>query len=164
MTGPSQVERLWREYGGWLLSYAVSYLGDHAAGEDVLQSVFTRLLDKGVPPGIESAKAWLSRSVRNESLNSLRSRKRVEPGRDHYLGLPVDNPHDRAVTAELRGRIESALGTLTEEQRETVILKIWGDLSFPEIASVIGVSEDAAEHRYYRGLESLEEKLEPPHE
>ena len=164
MAGPTNVERLWREHAGWLLSYSVSLLGDLAGAEDVLQSVFTRLLEKGVPPELDSEKAYLSQVVRNEALNALRSRRRRDQGRDSYLGLPANDPGRLAELTELRGRIEAALRDLDGGQREAVILKIWGNLSFPEMASVLGVSEDAAEHRYYRGLESLEKKLEPPHE
>jgi DNA-directed RNA polymerase specialized sigma24 family protein len=39
------------------------------------------------------------------------------------------------------------------------VLKIWGDLSMPEAAAVLGVSEKTFEHRYYRGLAALKEKL-----
>ena len=42
---------------------------------------------------------------------------------------------------------------------EAVVLKIWGDLSMPEAAAVAGVSEKTFEHRYYRGLAALKEKL-----
>lgn len=164
MVGPSGVERLWHEYAGGLLSYSVALLGDLAAAEDVLQAVFARLLEKGIPPDIESERAYLSRAVRNESLNAVRYRRRQEERHDSYLRLPAGDPRDQAELIELRGRIEGAISDLPDEQREAVVLKVWGNLSFPEIASVVGASEDAAEHRYYRGLEALKKNLESPHE
>ena len=165
MLGPTPVvERLWRSYAGGLLSYSIALLGDVAAAEDVLQSVFARLLEKGVPPGIDSERAYLTRAVRNETLNLLRGARRREERHDSWLGLPAGDPRDQAELAERRGRIESAVAALPVDQREAVFLKIWGNLSFPEIASVFGVSEDAVEHRYYRGLDSLKNVLESPHE
>lgn len=164
MAGPVSVEQLWRDHAGGLLSYAVALTGELAAAEDVLQSVFARLLEKGVPSSVESERAWLCRAVRNEALNALRGERRREDRHDSFLGLPPHDPREEAELAELRRRIESAVAGLPEDQREAVVLKIWGNLSFPEIAGVVAVSEDAAEHRYYRGLEALRNQLEPSHE
>jgi len=164
MTGPSTVERLWREHAGALLSYAAALLGYLAAAEDVLQAVFARLLEKGVPAGLDSERAYLSRAVRNELLNAVRGGRRREARHDSYLRLPPGDPRSQAELSEQRHRIETAISDLPEDQREAVLLKIWGGLSFPEIAAVVGASEDAAEHRYYRGLDALKQRLEPPHE
>lgn len=164
MTGPS-VERLWRDHAGWLLSYAVSFLGDRSLAEDALQSVFARLLEKGLAPDHgELERAYLTRAIRNESLNALRGRKRDDGKHEHFLQLPIADPRDQAEVQERRERIERAIQSLPEEQREAVLLKTWGEHSFPEIASILGITEDAAEHRYYRGLEALERMLEHPHE
>jgi RNA polymerase sigma-70 factor (ECF subfamily) len=165
MTAPSPLERLWREHAGWLLSYALSILGDRALAEDALQTVFTRLLEKGLAPDQGDAdRAYLSRAVRNESLNALRGRKRDEGKHEHFLRLPVEDPRDLAELSEVRERIERALRSLPDDQREAVLLKTWGEHSFPQIASIVGASEDAAEHRYYRGLAALERMLERLHE
>jgi len=164
MAGPASVERLWQDHAGGLLSYAVALMGDLAAAEDVLQSVFARLLEKGLPSTVESERAYLCRAIRNEALNALRGERRREDRHDSFLRLPPQDPREEAELVELRRRIESAVGALPEDQREAVVLKIWENLSFPEIASVVAVSEDAAEHRYYRGLDALKKKLEPSHE
>jgi RNA polymerase sigma-70 factor (ECF subfamily) len=160
MVGPASVERLWRRYAGGLLSYAVTLVGDRAAAEDVLQSVFARLLEQGVPSVVESERSYLCRSVRNEALNVLRGDRRRRDRHDSFLRLPPEDPRDQAELAEIRRRIEDAVAALPADQREAVVLKTWGDLSFPEIAAVVGISEDAAEHRYYRGIDALKKTLE----
>ena len=64
-----------------------------------------------------------------------------------------------AERAEFGRQVETALGELADEVREAVLLKIWGELSLPAAAEVAGVPPKTFEHRYYRGLEALKEKL-----
>ena len=60
---------------------------------------------------------------------------------------------------ELRGEVERLLDELSDELREAVVLRIWGELTFPEASAILGIPEKTFEHRYYRGLAALEEKL-----
>jgi RNA polymerase sigma-70 factor (ECF subfamily) len=55
--------------------------------------------------------------------------------------------------------IESALRLLPEEQREVIVLHLWGGMSFSEAAGVLGVSPNAAASRYRYGLAKLREGL-----
>jgi len=153
-------EELWRRHADRLLLYATTLLGDRAAAEDALQNVFVRLLAADALPDVDSPGPYLFRAVRNESLNALRSR-RAGPVR---LFETAADPRDTAERADWARRVENLLPVLPDEEREAVVLKIWGDLSIPEAAAVAGVSEKAFEHRYYRGLAALKEKLGDSHE
>ena len=53
--------------------------------------------------------------------------------------------------------LQSALASLPDEQREVVVLKIWGQLTFEEAAAVIGVSPNTAASRYRYALEKLKD-------
>lgn len=151
LTDASLCERLWREHADRLLLYAATIAPDRA--EDVLQAVFARLLSTDMP-AVESEAAYLFRAVRNEAVNVLRSARRG--ARVRFFEAAAEDPRDKV---EMREQVEGALMQLPQEQREAVVLKIWGDLSFPEAAGVLGVSEKTVEHRYYRGLSALEELL-----
>lgn len=151
-------EGLWRRHADRLLLYAASLLSDRTAAEDVLQNVFVRLIAGDDPPEMESEGAYLFRAVRNEALNALRSRRAARSAPSLFAGDAGD-PREAAELADLGRRVESVLFRLPLEEREAVLLKIWGDLSFPEAAEVSGISEKAFEHRYYRGLAALKEKL-----
>jgi DNA-directed RNA polymerase specialized sigma24 family protein len=79
-TPPAQAtawERLWKEHAGPLLLYATALLSDRSAPEDVLQSVFSRLLSR--PDGLllSSEPAYLYSAVRNEARSLLRTRHPV---------------------------------------------------------------------------------------
>ena len=58
-----------------------------------------------------------------------------------------------------RTAIESALRRLPEEQREVLALKIWGGLTFDEVASQLGLSPNTAASRYRYALEALRSEL-----
>jgi len=60
---------------------------------------------------------------------------------------------------ELGKRIEGVLLDLPSEEREAVVLKIWGDVTFASGAAISGISEKTFEYRYYKGLGTLKERL-----
>ncbi len=155
-------EGLWRRHADRLLLYATTLLSDRAAAEDALQNVFVRLIAAGEPATLESEAAYLFRAVRNEALNTLRSRRSAS--RVALFDSPSEDPRDAAELAETGRQVESALLSLSSEEREAVVLKIWGNLSFTETAGVLGVTEKTLEHRYYRGLAALKEALKGSHE
>jgi len=71
----------------------------------------------------------------------------------------AEDPRESAELAERGRQVEEVLLRLESQEREAVVLKIWGDLSIPEAAAIAGVTEKTFEHRYYRGLAALKEKL-----
>jgi RNA polymerase sigma-70 factor (ECF subfamily) len=69
-------------------------------------------------------------------------------------GIWLESPNGSTETAMA---LQSALRTLPDEQREVVVLKIWGQLTYEEAAAVIGISPNTAASRYRYGIEKLRE-------
>jgi len=151
-------EQLWRRHADRLLLYAAIVLSDRSAAEDVLQNVFVRLM-ASPPEEIDSESGYLFRAVRNEALNSIRSRRLAARAWSPLFDDIAEDPRESVELKERGKQVEQVLLRLGPEEREAVVLKIWGDLSMPEAAAVAGVSEKTFEHRYYRGLAALKEKL-----
>jgi RNA polymerase sigma-70 factor (ECF subfamily) len=151
-------EQLWRRHADRLLLYATTVLSDRSAAEDVLQNVFVRLM-ASPPEDIDSESGYLFRAVRNEALNSIRSRRLAARAFSPLFDDVAEDPRESVELKERGKQVEQVLLRLSSEEREAVVLKIWGDLSMPEAAAVAGVSEKTFEHRYYRGLAALKEKL-----
>ena len=61
--------------------------------------------------------------------------------------------------AELRSAVEAALAQLPEEQREVVVMKVWGGLTFAQIAEALHLSLNTATSRYRYGMQKLETLL-----
>jgi len=67
---------------------------------------------------------------------------------------------DLVEVGDLSRRVAAAMGHLPEEQREAVILKEYEGMTFPEIATVLGVPVSTVKTRLYRGLSQLRRQLE----
>ena len=156
---PQRYDRLWNRYLDRLVFYASTLLGDRASAEDAVQAVFLRILSSGRLPDESTEASYLFQSVRNEASNELRSRGRARKAFEAIFKVPDQDPVELAELIEFARQVQSTLQELPEEEREAVVLKTWGDLSFPQASAVTGVSEKTFEHRYYRGLEALKEKL-----
>jgi len=146
-----EVRQLYEIHGPALLAYASALLRDPSAGEDVLHQVFLNLL-RSRAPAIDDAKAYLFRAVRNAALNHIRGQSREVELAD--AGIWLESPDGSTETSMA---LQSALGRLPAEQREIVVLKTWGQLTFEEAAAVVGVSPNTAASRYRYGLEKLKE-------
>ncbi len=75
-------------------------------------------------------------------------RQRIEQSDASLFESPVERDEWRAV-------VETALAKLPEPQREVLVLKIWGDLTFPEIGEALGISPNTAASRHRYAIEAL---------
>jgi RNA polymerase sigma-70 factor, ECF subfamily len=149
------VERLYEQHGPALLAFACAVLGHRAAAEDVVQQVFLKLLrgDAAVP---DDPRAYLYRAVRNASLNARRLTSRevaLDPDCAWFLA-PTGAPEEALA-------LQAALEQLPDEQREIIVMKLWGGLTLEEAATVLEISPNTAASRYRYGLEKLRLRLQP---
>ncbi len=151
------LERLMREHGAALELFAAQWT---SMPEDCVQEAFLQLVrQRRMPQRVE---AWLYRVVRNQAISWLRSAKRrrkresvVAAQRESWFMAPGWS------SAELE-ELTSTLKALDERLREVVVVRIWGGLSFDQIAEVVGVSNSTAQRRYEAGLRQLRERLVIP--
>jgi len=103
------------------------------------------------------------------ALNLCRDRIRRKKGKTWVsldeIGEAEANPRapsvlDLVEVGDLSRRVAAAMGHLPEEQREAVILKEYEGMTFPEIATVLGVPVSTVKTRLYRGLSQLRRQLE----
>lgn len=98
--------------------------------------------------------SWLRSIVMNRARNALRSRRRhptVTLIESHAATL-ADEP---IAATQQRLAIEAALGGLTVDQREVLVLHYLSDLPLREVASALGVAEGTAKSRLHGGLKVL---------
>jgi RNA polymerase sigma-70 factor (ECF subfamily) len=126
------------------------------APEDVVQEAFLKLVRLGRPP--EDAVAWLYRVVRYGALDAAkmaRRRRRRESAAARPMRWFVE-PELDGLDAETA---VAALQRLPPEQREVIVARHWGGLSFEQIADVAGCSASTAFRRYTAGVEVLRKRL-----
>jgi RNA polymerase sigma-70 factor (ECF subfamily) len=146
---------LYDRYASRLLFFAHSLVGDSALAEDLLQECFLRLLDLE-PDQVrhDSMRNLLYMILRNLARDE--SRRRATRLKSYPLLAPS------TVAGGEAGRFEGlslALHALPEEQREVVVLKFYGELTFAEIAELTTVPEPTVKSRYRYAVEKLAEVL-----
>ena len=147
-----KVQQAYATYAPRLVLYGRQWVEVETA-EDCVQDVFVRLmLQRRWPHRLEG---WLFKLVRNEVVNMVRHNSRqqrraasVERQADWFQPDEKELVDVRAVQAAIAG--------LDEQVREVLMLRIWADLPYEDIAVVTGVSETTAFRRYREGLQQIE--------
>src|SRR5437588_2099466 len=155
MAGGPDDWTVWLEqHGAALVLFARQWVATRADAEDVVQEAFVRFWrsrQRATDPA-----AYLYTCVKHCALDWQRGRQRrsrreqaaARPEAETLFSGPLEQ-------AERRAAIDTALGTLPENQRETLVMKIWGGLSFPQIAEALRISASTAASRYRYALAKL---------
>jgi RNA polymerase sigma-70 factor, ECF subfamily len=147
-----------------LLLYARQWVESPADAEDVVQSAFVRFWQRK-PDAQREDYPLLYTAVRTAALDLRRkNQRRIRREMNHQekeisAGPFFENAFERREEAAL---LSAALGRLPDPQREAVVLRIWGELTFAEIAQVLGESMNTVAGRYRAALAALRETLKTP--
>ena len=148
--------RLYNRYKRPLLGFCLSFL-PHAAAEDVVQETFLRLFKRRARLDPGSFRATLFVTARNLCLNALRGRNRVESmGNEEPQIGETENP-DRAV--EARDLLSRLTRGLTREERELLLLRELGGLSYEDLATLLAKSPGALRVQMFRIRQKLHSAL-----
>jgi RNA polymerase sigma-70 factor (ECF subfamily) len=132
--------------------YLVVRVGCRETAADVLQSAFLRAVkSRRRFRGVENPAAYMFQVVRNEAARAARRRGLKTLPADEFFEIANDvigQQEDAEMAA-------AALGRLGSDEREIVELKIYGGLTFREIADVTRLPQGTVATTYRRALESL---------
>lgn len=156
------LDRLYREHRQGLYTLALSILRDPSAAEDAVHEAFSRLCSKRVAPTGDPV-SYVFAAVRNASIDLLRRR----PGAvltgvsifDECVS-PVAGPGRQAEEAERDRMLREAVESLPDDQRQAVVMKLYGGLTFEQIAQTLGEPLSTVSTRYRKALDVLRETLE----
>ncbi len=126
---------------------------------DLSQDVFLKAYQNlGKLEDTERFGPWLFRIAHNEAYSFFRSRHPEDELPAETAAAPS---RFRMYPAELSVVVERALGRLTADQRETVILKVYEGFKFEEIAEALDCPVSTVKSRLYTALDALKEALAP---
>jgi RNA polymerase sigma-70 factor, ECF subfamily len=146
-------EALYQQKAAELILYGRALGLSHGEAEDVLQETFLSLLRRTDAPS--KAAHYCVRSYRNHALNYRRSLWR-RLTRELESRRWFDTTVQETRTAEEAVR---CMVTLSGEQREVVVLKIWHEHTFEEIGELLGISPNTAAGRYRYAMERLKRSM-----
>ena len=142
------------EHGPALVLYARQWCD---CPEDVVQEAFVSLLRQ--PREIKNLIGWLYRVVRNGAINASRkaSRRSRHEATAAHLGEPwFECRNGQRMDAE---HLVDVMKGLPIEQRETVVARLWGGLSWDEVAELTDTSISTAHRRFQTAIAVLRERF-----
>jgi RNA polymerase sigma-70 factor (ECF subfamily) len=142
-----------------LLLFARQWVQSAADAEDVVQEAFVKFWRRN--HNIEN-RALLYAAVRSIALDFIRRDKR-RARREATVFAETDPVTEPLFEweGETQGTLAAAVGSLPHDQREVLVLKIWNELTFNEISSALGISQNTAASRYRYALANLKKSLQP---
>ena len=150
-------------------------LADATEAEDLAQHVFLQVFKSAHRYEVAAKfSTWIFTIARNLCLNEIRRRSlhpadsldETHPDNDEQPARQIQDtknfsPPAAALHGELEDKIEQALNELPENQRTAIQLCRQDELSYEEIAKVLGCSVSATKSLIHRGRETLKQKLKP---
>ena len=157
MTAPF-IETIRQFYEGHrqdLFTYALSHTGCAETAEDAIHTAFYKVLKRRKPP--KELRPYMFRCVRNAAIDAIRARHRSPNGESMFDLPPTPSPDE---DIHRRHLAEQMLTSLSEDERECVVLKIFNAMTFIEIAAVKEVPQGTAATWYRRGIAKLRARFE----
>jgi RNA polymerase sigma-70 factor, ECF subfamily len=161
--------RLYARHRQGLYTLALSVTGRPERAEDAVQDAFARVCrTPGALAAAGDPVAYVFAAVRNAAVDQVRRpgviREAVARG-DQLPSVSVFNgrvegPEARALGAERERSVAAAVEGLPDEQKEVVLLRVYGGLTFAQISQVIEAPLATVATRYRRALGRLKGRLE----
>jgi RNA polymerase sigma-70 factor (ECF subfamily) len=151
--------KIWLEQHGRALAlFARQWVSTRADAQDVVQEAFIRFWRSR--QRVADPTAYLYACVKHCALDAQRShRRRLK--REQATARPETEPLfvGGIEQSERRRMMQASLRNLPENQREAVVMRIWGGLSFVQIGAALGTSPDTAASRYRYAMARLRAEL-----
>ena len=161
------LDEVYREHAPALFRFLLRLTGDEADTRDVLQEIFIRLAKSPqLLHGVTAPRSYLFRMAHRLVIDRHR---RETTRREHddrayreQAGVadPAPMPDD---VAWLQKSLAGSLDALPAEQKAVVVLKVWEEMTFAEIAGLLDIPANTAASRYRYALDKLREALRPLH-
>jgi len=151
-----------------LVRFAAEMLDDVASAEDIVEDVFVELWEqRAIWTPSHGVRAYIFRAVRNDVIDALRRAQlhtRIHGSLTHDQGVPgmASPPVPLAHALDVAEQVNAVFQTIAQfgEARRTAMMLYWAnELSVPEIADIMGITQNAVYHHLKRGLSALKQHM-----
>jgi RNA polymerase sigma factor (sigma-70 family) len=156
-------DELFNEHHEKVFLAAFRVTGNRQDAEDILQTIFLRLLKNADKPEfIAPSAAYLCKSAINAGLDVLRSRRRVQTESidEERFTSDLGAAESEVKAAEQKRYLRTALLALDERTAEVFALRVFEDFSNAEIAAVLDTTSNSVAVTFHRARAKLQEALE----
>lgn len=151
---------IYDQYAEKIYIYFYHRLGDRELAEDLTGDVFVRMVEAADTPRFadQSLSGWLYRIAHNLLVDHFR-RQRDEITLPEELPVSNEGPAAVAERKLAQDGLRTALETLTEDQRQVIVLRFGEGLTAREVAEIMGKQENAIWQLQHRALNGLRRSL-----
>lgn len=158
MKGEEFLRRV-RKCQGPLFCFLLRLLKDEEEAKEIMQATLLRAWEgRDGFQGRSQFKTWIFKIALNLFRDRLQERQRWQGGELPEVAAPSD-PLKEVIAKEERQRLLQAIEGLPERQRTALLLKVYGELKYSEVAEVMGCSTGAAKAHFHHALYKLKEAL-----
>lgn len=152
---------IYEAYSDGVFAYCLKILADRQLAEDVVQDTFLKVQEHaGSIEQSGSFRSWIFRIARNEALMHLR-RTRNDGRLEDESVWDRETPLEQFLSVERSEIVNRLLDDLKREYREVLVLLVYENMSYAEIATVTGATESSVKSRIFRARKAMLEKLKP---
>ena len=154
-------EKLYNSYYMQVYSYAVALTKNPEKAEEIAQHTFVKALSsKAGYKGKSSELTWLCSIAKNLYYDEIRRNQKLA-GIEAASNTPSGDDMERAVSdSDMAFRIHLVLHDLEEPYKEVFQLRVFGELSFAQIASIFRKTESWARVTYHRARLKIQERMD----
>ncbi len=156
---------LFRTYSKTLYNTALRITASSVQSEEIMQETILRLLTRGPKFSAEGQKAkWLKTTCIRMSIDWLRRQKRMVPIEQIDDGAALEETSEEHHSWDILGPdavgiVKEEISRLPDGYRTVLVLKAIEDYSYPEIASMLGITETGARSQYMRAKRKVLENV-----
>lgn len=153
-----------RAYQGPVYNLAYRMLGSPAEAEEAAQETFVRVYQRlATYDPQQKLSSWVLAIASHYCIDRLRRRRLVSLPLDEApaqeAAEPAEAPELALLAQERECEIQTLLASLPEAYRLVLVLRYWQDLSYEEMARLLGTSESAVKARLHRAREMMAQHL-----
>ena len=158
-------EKLYNSYYMQIYSYAVSLAKNCELAEEITQNTFYKAVSaKAQFKGKSHELTWLCSIAKNLYYDELRNNQRIADVSEISEFSSNENIERSITDSDMAFRIHLVLHRLDEPYKEVFQLRVFGELSFAQIAAIFGKTETWARVTYHRAKLKIQERMDEKHE
>lgn len=161
----SALEVLIRRHKNRVFAYILMVVKDKELAEDLFQDTFIKVINtfrSGTYKEEGKFIQWVMRIAHNLIIDYFRKSKRIPivENNDEYdifdkVRVPVESVEDQIITEQIHRDVKKLIDYLPQEQKDVLVMRHYGDMSFKDIAEVTNVSINTALGRMRYALINL---------
>lgn len=154
--------QLYDKYFKKIYSFVYYKIGQKETTEDLVSTIFIKALDNVKKFKVDKGtfSSWLYRITRNTVIDYYRTNKQTVD-LENVLEPSIENNMSTNLDVSIRlAEVKEKMSQLSEQQQEIIILRVWQQLSYKEIADIMDKSESSCKMAFSRSIKELRLSLD----